>query len=352
MHFLQFFVNLHCIFCKKMNEKSHLVQQELISVLESLCPANLSLADALADLFEISKDSAYRRIRCETPFDIQELYLISKHFKISIDSLLGIKSNSVVFDFSTIKHAEDYKSYLRVITQDIRFLLKQENVRIIYAAQDIPLFHNFRYEKLAKFKLFYWLRSIVNVEALQQNKFDYGYIDDELIMLGRELLDEYSKVPSDEIWTEITPVSLFKQIDFCWSSGLFLSKEQALEICDEVEQQFILLEQQAKTGIKINSQGKPAGFKKNFNLYWCEIEIGNNCIYTEIGDQKNVYLTYNTFNKITTHNQPFCNDISQWLDILISKSTPISEVSEKHRYQFFKKISKELEAVRNRIIND
>jgi hypothetical protein len=94
------------------------------------------------------------------------------------------------------------------------------------------------------------------------------------------------------------------------------------------------------------------GFKKNFNLYWSEIEIGKNCIFTQINEQKNVYLTYNTFNKITTFNQGFCNDINQWLDNLISKSTPISEVSEKHRYQFFKKIYKELNEVRVRINSD
>ena len=331
-------------------EKS--IQKELISVLEGLCPGNISLADIISDLFEISKDSAYRRLRCETILNVDELYLISKYFKISIDSLLGVKSNSVVFDFNTIKNVEDYKNYLRAIIQDIRYLIKQNNVRVIYAAQDIPVFHNFRFEKLAKFKLFYWLRSIINVEELQQKKFDYSDIDDELVLLGRELSDEYSRVPSEEIWTEITPVSLFKQIDFCWSSGLFLSKEQAFEICDDLEKEFILLEQQAKTGIKVDSAGKPSGFKKNFFLYWSEIEIGNNCIYTQINEQKNVYLTYNTFNKITTFNQAFCNDINQWLDNLISKSTPISEVSEKHRYQFFKKIYKDLEEVRNRINSD
>jgi hypothetical protein len=335
-----------------MDEKKQSIQQELITVLEGRCPINLSLADLLADLFGISKDSAYRRIRCETILDIDELHQISRYFKISIDSLLGIKSNSVVFDFSTIKNVEDYKNYLRAITKDIGDLLNQKNVRIIYAAQDIPIFHNFRFEKLAKFKLFYWLRSIVNLEEFQQKKFDYRDIDDELIILGRELSNEYSRVPCEEIWTEMTPVSLFKQIEFCWSSGLFLSREQALEICDEVEQEFILLEQQAKTGIKIDSKGNPSGFKKNFNLYWCEIEIGNNCIFTQINEQKNVYLTYNTFNKITTFNQDFCNDINQWLDNLISKSTPISEVSEKHRYQFFKKIYTELNEVRVRINSD
>ena len=65
-----------------------------------------------------------------------------------------------------------------------------------------------------------------------------------------------------------------------------------------------------------------------------------------------VYLAYNTFNKISTTNQPFGEEINNWLLNLIRKSTPISEVSEKQRYQFFKKLHKGLEEVRERIQRD
>jgi len=196
------------------------------------------------------------------------------------------------------------------------------------------------------------LRSIVNAEEFQDKKFNSDDIDNELVELGAELYNAYSRVPSDEIWTEISPVSLFKQIDFCWSSGLFASQEQALEVCNDVEQEFTDLEQQARSGIKNTTDGKPSGFKKNFNLYLSDIEIGNNCIFTQIGNNKMVYLAYNTFNKISTTNQPFGEEINNWLLNLIRKSTPISEVSEKQRYQFFKKLHRGLEEVRERIQRD
>jgi hypothetical protein len=43
-----------------------------------------------------------------------------------------------------------------------------------------------------------------------------------------------------------------------------------------------MLELQARTGIKLDSEGNATSVKKNFNLYLSEIEIGNNCIYTDI----------------------------------------------------------------------
>ncbi len=324
-------------------------QERFFAILESLCPPNMTLADILVDVLKISKDSAYRRIRSETFINMNELYLLSRYFNISIDYVLSYKSNIVAFEYSQMRSIEDYKNYLRSIIKDINTLIKYENVRVIYAAQDIPLFHNFRSRKLAQFKLFYWLRSIVNSEEFQEKKFNETDFDEELLSLGHELYNAYAHVPSEEIWTEITPVSLFKQIDFCWSSGLFLSKKHALEICDEVIQELNMLELQARTGIKLDSEGNATSVKKNFNLYLSEIEIGNNCIYTDIAGNMSVYLAYNTFNKITTANQAFCSEIERWLMNLITKSTPITEVSETHRYQFFRKMHRGLEDIRYKI---
>lgn len=335
-----------------MTETDLSLQKSLIDTLENLCSRNVSLADLLADLLKISKDSAYRRIRCEKIIDLNELVQISKHFKLSLDSMLGLTSNSVVFDYDSIKHITDYKRYLQSIIDDLNLIAKHDDVRLIYASQDIPLYHYFYSEPLARFKFFYWLRSIVNVEELQHSTFHEEDIDIELISLGKELYNVYTRVPSEEIWTEVTPVSLYKQVEFCWSSGLFLNKTQALTVCDEIKQTFIRLEQQAKTGIKIDVLGNSSGFKKNYSLYLSEIEIGNNCILTQVGDHQSIYLTFNTFNKIVTANNFFSEEVYKWLNNLISKSTPISEVSEKHRYQFFKKLHKGLEEVRMRIEQD
>jgi hypothetical protein len=328
------------------------MQKFLIKTLEELCPPNISLVDVLSDILGISKDSAYRRMRCETSFTLEELASITAHFKVSLDNIVSLNTDNVLFNYNSIRNIDEFKNYIHDITEDLRTLAKYKDIKIIYAAQDIPLFHNFRSELLSKFKLFYWLRSIVSSEEFQNKKFTEDLITKDLVEDSLELYNCYAKVPSDEIWTEITPVSLFKQVDFCWSSGLFTSKEQALRVCDEIEMEFKTVEHQASNGYKTDSKGNPMSMEKNFNLYWSEIEIGNNCILTSINNHKTVYLAYNTFNKITTTDQNYCNDIYNWLMTLIRKSTPISEVSEKHRYQFFKKLNKGLEEIRNKIMSE
>ncbi|MBN2521291.1 MAG: hypothetical protein JXB17_12335, partial [Bacteroidales bacterium] len=183
-------------------------------------------------------------------------------------------------------------------------------------------------------------------------KFDPDVIDPEIINIAQKVFDQYAKIPSIEIWTEVSPVSLMRQIDFFWDSGMFADKKQALDICELIRQELVMIEKQAETGKKFQIDGSPATSENNFMFYWSEIEIGNNCIYVEIEDIKRVYLGYNTFNKLTTQNAYFSQEVENWIKNLIKKSNLLSKVSEKLRHQFFKKLSKNLEIIEARISSE
>lgn len=327
------------------------IQERLFDRVSKILPSSISLVDSLADILGISIDSAYRRLRGETLLSIHETSLICKTLNISFDSLFDGKGNFVTFDFTRMSDEESYKKYLRSIINELRMISESENKQIIYAAEDIPLFHNFGFPVLASFKLFYWMKSIMNVKSLQGIKYDPSIIDDEILELGKEVYNYYARIPSIEIWTEITPVSLYKQIEFFWDAGIFRSRDDAVAICDQVKDEFSVLEKQAELGRKVNSEGKVVTGENSYMLYWSEIEIGNNCILAEIEQEKTVYLAYNTFNKLTTRNNNFCEEIDAWLKNLIKKSTLISDVSEKQRYQFFKTLNSGIDKVRNKIVS-
>ena len=88
------------------------IQGVLMNKIKSTLPANLSLADELADLLQLSPDSAYRRIRCETALTIDEIALICKHFNISFDSLTAVMSGCVSFNYHEVRSVEDMTRYL------------------------------------------------------------------------------------------------------------------------------------------------------------------------------------------------------------------------------------------------
>ena len=82
-----------------MESKSKIVQESFLNKVKTALPANISLVEELADLLEVSNDSAYRRLRCETPLNIDEIAKICTHFKVSFETDIQPNSETVSFNF-------------------------------------------------------------------------------------------------------------------------------------------------------------------------------------------------------------------------------------------------------------
>ncbi len=83
------------------------VQSEFFNQIRAGLPAHINLVDAVADFLNISNDSAYRRIRGETPVSFDEIGKLSRHFKISVDKLLNLNTDSYIFSGS-LADAQDH----------------------------------------------------------------------------------------------------------------------------------------------------------------------------------------------------------------------------------------------------
>jgi len=299
-----------------------------------MIPSNHSLVDEIADLLKVSNDSAYRRIRGETVLSIDEVVMICNHYKISFDSFNKQHLGTVTFNCKSLGNDDNsLESYLAGILNDLKKIQNFDKKEILYAAEDIPLFHNFKFPELTAFKLFYWNKSVINPPSLGGKKFNFNSVSKEFIDLSKSIYDVYSTISSVEIWTEETVSSLLKQIEFYWNSGLFERKEDALLVCDQAAEMISMIEKQAE----MSSKNKNAAYENNFALYNSEIMIGNNTILVNMGEVKVTYISYHFFNSMTTTNNSFCGETDSWLKNLIKKSTLISGVAAKQRYQFFKK---------------
>lgn len=321
---------------------------------ESL-PANMSLVDELADLLQISNDSAYRRIRGETDLSIEEIAAICKQFKISFDAFINSNdSNFVSFRHHQLSsHVNTFKEYLMGIKMGLEQLLKfpESDRQIIFAAEDIPVFQHFAHPYLTAFKIFYWNKSILNAKGYEDSKFETAYVDEELMKLAADIYSDYSQISSSEVWSDDTVNSTIKQIEFYWDAGAFKSKEDALRVCEEVNLMFVRISKQAELNVKLDANNKPveAG---TYSLYHSDVMIGNNTVLSIAGGIKGAYISYHTFNSMVTNNVSFCNETDLWLKNLIRKSNLISGVAEKQRYRYFKKIDELLKKLVHKIEND
>jgi len=234
---------------------------------------------------------------------------------------------------------------------NLKEIRNKKDAHIIYAAIDIPIFHNFKFPLVSYFKTLYWLKSITNHPDYQHIRFSRNNLNQEFIDAGRIMHELYCSIPSTEIWTDLITYSLLRQIEYYWDSGEFSTKEDALALCDDVEAEFEYLQYAAAKSTKNPDRKKLPNDPVNFKLYDCDIEIANNCILVLNGDQKTVYLSTQTFNMITSSNELFSCETQRWLNTLIKKSNLISEVGGKQRSLFFRESFDKIRQLKYKITN-
>ena len=165
----------------------------------------------------------------ETLLDINEIQKLCLHFNISFDSICGTDQTGLVsFRYQPVIELSDFKKWMGTITADLKAIRNKRDAHVIYAAIDIPVFHNFRFPLVSFFKTLYWLKSITNHPDYKDVKFSRNSISPEFIAAGKAMHELYSSVPSTEIWTDLIIYSLLRQVDYYWDSGEFASKDDAL----------------------------------------------------------------------------------------------------------------------------
>jgi hypothetical protein len=328
------------------------IQQRLLGLVQDQTPDKYSLVYELSELLGLSTDSVYRRLRSETLLNITEIEKICLHYSISYDSICGCEDSGLVsFKYKPVKDLSDFNDWFAALAGDLKVLQNKENAHVIYAAIDIPIFHNFRFPLVSYFKSLYWLKSITNHPGYQDVKFSINDITNEFILKGKALHELYAAIPSTEIWTDLITYSLLRQIDYYWDSGEFASRDDAMALCNEVGMEFDYLLNAARTSSKSTDKQKVPGEKVNFQLYDCDIEIATNCVLVISGNMKTIYLSTQTFNIIKTSNTIFTEETHRWLNSLLKKSTLISDVGEKQRSLFFNEAYEKIAQLKQKISN-
>jgi hypothetical protein len=322
------------------------IQSHFINRFKQVLPPGLGLAEEMADVLDVSIDSAYRRIRGETELTIDEIYKITKKYAISVDEVFSNRGDTVTFAYTKLTDsAKNFEAYLTRLTGHLNKINKFENKKIYYVAEEIPMFYSFFSKKLTDFKLFYWQRSVLNIPEYQQTQFKYGIVSQELINIAHSSYQEYLSIPSTEVWTDETVFTGIKQIKFYYDSGI-ITKEIALELMQEYRKMIEMVQRNAETGRK-NISDKT----ETYTLYSSEVVLGTNCIYAIMGEAKYSYISFNSINSLNTNNPEFCEETEHWMRNLEKKSTLISGVGEKPRYQFFNLMFKNVDACIEKITN-
>src|SRR5829696_3650146 len=110
-----------------------MLQEYLFQRIREKLPSTESLADVVAEKLFLSTDSAYRRIRGETPLILEEARTLCEAFSISLDELIGSKQNSISFRFTQLNNTNNsFKKYLLEILENLKLISSAEQKELIY----------------------------------------------------------------------------------------------------------------------------------------------------------------------------------------------------------------------------
>lgn len=301
------------------------------------------LVPTLEDLLCTSRDSVYRRMRGETLLTFNEISKISKHFNISVDRYLNLTSETVLFQSRVIGEKFTFVDYLHSINDNLGMIRKFARHEMSYLAKDIPIFYYFQYPELTEFKLFFWMKTTIGDSSLDSSRFHPGVIDKSLLELCHSIWRQFEKVPSVEIWSNETVNVTLSQVNYYLESEL-ITEETAQKVLSDFMGMIQHLRLQAKHGRKFTQGTDPSQSVVNskFNLYFNEVEIGDNTILFKMDDQKMVFKPFNMLNTISTTDARFCQLTEDHISRVITKSTPLSSTSEKERNRFFNRMEEKV----------
>lgn len=312
------------------SEKIFEPQKRLFDEIQKNLPAQFALVDTISEVLDISLDSAYRRIRCETLLSIKETYTLSKHFRISLDMLMDVKNINqfdCIYRPINLSVPNEYESYMFALSKNIEKLRSSSDSSIIMSAMDIPVFHLISKKELTFFKLYTWYHSVYNYKGCMDD-FLKEIDTPEIIGCYQKIIRDYEFIPSAEIWTENTVNTTLRLISYYLEICMFLKKDLPILLCEQILDILDKLQKWAENSYKGEQ-------KASFQLYVSEMEPENTYILMKQSGLTNCVVKSFTINSLNVLDKGFCMETENWLNKLAQRSDLLCGNSEKERIKFF-----------------
>lgn len=330
--------NFHC-----MNATD--LQQQFFNHLKSILPPHISMVDELTDLLDLSYDSVYRRIRGEKPLALNELRQICEHYHISLDQVLQLQNDAVVFRAPDINHnGLPFEDYLRGMLKQLKYFNSFHDKRMLYFCKDMTFFHFYLFPEIASFKTFFWIKTILNNAAYGQKKFslaEFPFTD--CLAIGQQIISEYNLIPSTELWNLESINSSISQIQYYRDSGMFLNKGDLGVVVDSLDRTLDHIQLQAEAGYKFMPGQSDIAHRAQLQFYVNEVVLGNNTILVELDGVRHSFITYNVLSYLESRDIRFNEKSFASFNTILSRSNLISGTGERERNKFFHSLKQKVQ---------
>ena len=319
-------------------------QIELFARIRKMLPAYQALADVIGDLFGISEDAVYRRIRGTKLMDIEETIKLCQYFGISLDSVVGVTGDEkfvCTYAPRHLRNIEEYVNFAQSFSAEIERLRGMPEIEILLSAADIPVFNFLSYREMTLFYTFSWYKNLCGFSA-GYDEFLQQIDVEQLAKNCKKVVNNYLFIPSCEIWTTHTIDSTMRLITYHTEMEHFRDNTIPLLLCEQLSDMMDQMQTWTEKGTKGENESP-------FKFYVSEIDIGNTFILFKNAAFTSCMVKLFMINGLSVSSEHFCNETEHWLSNLIKRSTPISGTSEKERHKFFSTQQQKIKQLRNEL---
>ncbi len=311
-------------------------QENLFDAIRRRVGEEVNLAQEMMSLLNISKDGAYRRLNGKIQLSLEEASQLSAYFGIVLADLVATSREQVLFDFSYLSRpVNNLVEYLLPLDQDLTLLQRLNNPHIYFATNDIPMFHNFQFPRLALFKLYFWGYTVWNLPNLHKQKFSIRMAEGQSLKLCQSLAEKYASIPSEEYWTPEMVDNTMNRIKFGLASGFFEKNEDALVLLDDLMNLIDHNEVMAECGKKFLFGTKPKADSAAFSIHRNDLFITSVTILVKTDTQRIVYHVFDNPNYMRSTAESISNHAESWFEKLHRYSDNLTVTNEKERKMYF-----------------
>jgi hypothetical protein len=295
----------------------------------SFIPPNIKPVNYLMDLFGLSSESIYRRIRGDIPFTLEEVTRLSHELDFSIDELVAADTRKISFDLLADSSTGMEGMFLSVFEQfddHIQTLLQAENTSAIMSWSYIPPIFLVDFNHIFRFYYYKWLHQ--GGEIPSGSLFSQIVIPDKILSLKNRISSRLRKTKNNIL---IIGPNLFfntiKEVEYYYRRKLITSqerellKEDILGIIDFMETLVHGGELESGSGI---------------SFYLSSLDIKSNNSYVEYDNGQVAYFWVYSVPPIAIHNKEACAMQKKWLESIKKYSSLITQSNEMAQGEFFR----------------
>ena len=311
-------------------------QDNLFEAIRQKVGEEVNLAQEIMSLLHVSKDGAYRRLNGKIQLSLDEASQIAAYFGIMLADLIATNREQVLFDFSYLSRpVNNLVEYLLPLDQDLSLLERLNNPYIFFATNDIPMFHNFQFPRLALFKLFFWGYTVWRIPNIQSQKFSLRLAEGQALKLCQNIASKYANIPSEEYWTPEMIDNTMSRIKFGLASGFFENPNDSLVLIEDLLNLVNHNEKMAELGKKYIFGTNPSEKSASFKFHRNELFITSVTVLVKTDTQRVVYHVFDNPNYMRSTADSVCNHADAWFEKLRRYSTNMTIANEQERKAYF-----------------